>query len=493
VSEHDTQRSNGAATEQLEAVIGLEIHVQLSTATKMFCGCPLSFGDPPNTHTCPVCLGLPGSLPVANARAVHFGLMIGLALGSELAPRSIFHRKNYFYPDLPKGYQISQYNEPLCSGGRLGEVRIHRVHLEEDAAKLIHVGASGRIHGSEQSLVDFNRGGTPLAEIVTEPDIRSAEQAGEFLKLLRTTLRALGVSDVNMEQGSLRADANISLRPAGSSELGVKTELKNMNSFRFIERGIRAELARQEKIITGGGQVEQETLHFDPDSGSITSLRSKEEAHDYRYFPEPDLVPVAIGPEMIEAARADMAELPAARAERLEAEVRLSTESARALAFRGELGDFFEQALASAGGAPAEVPPQALANWLTVELVPRLEDIEDPAQSLVTPRALASLVALVSAKRVSVGVGRQVLDRLVADGGDPAEIVASEGLAAIADEGELARIVAEALAANEDAAERVRAGNDKAIGPIVGHVMRETKGRADGAEVSRLIHAQLGA
>ncbi len=277
-----------------EPVIGLEIHVQLATATKMFCGCELSFGEPPNTRTCPVCLGLPGSLPVANARAVHFGLMIGMALGCELAPRSIFHRKNYFYPDLPKGYQISQYDEPLCRGGRLSEVRIHRVHLEEDAAKLIHVGSSGRIHGSDVSIVDFNRGGTPLAEIVTEPDLRSAEQASEWLKLLRSTLRALGVSDVNMEEGSLRCDANISLRPLGTDELGVKTELKNMNSFRFIERGIRAELARQEKILRGDGQVVQETLHFDPASGAITTLRSKEEAHDYRYFPEPDLVPVAI-------------------------------------------------------------------------------------------------------------------------------------------------------------------------------------------------------
>src|ERR1700704_3967965 len=266
---------NGAAG--LEPVIGLEIHVQLATATKMFCGCDLSFGEPPNPHTGPVCLGLPGSLPVANARAVHFGLMIGLALGSELAPRSIFHRKNYFYPDLPKGYQISQYDEPLCRGGRLGEVRIHRVHLEEDAAKLTHVGASGRIHGSDTSIVDFNRGGTPLAEIVTEPDLRSPEQCNEWLKLLRGTLRQLGVSDVNMEEGSLRCDANISLRPRGSEELGVKTELKNMNSFRFIERGIKAELARQQKLLAAGGRVEQETLHFDPGSGAITSLRSKEE------------------------------------------------------------------------------------------------------------------------------------------------------------------------------------------------------------------------
>ncbi len=272
-----------------------------SSPRRRRCSAPASvtFGDPPNTHTCPVCLGLPGSLPVANARAVHFGLMIGLALGSELAPRSIFHRKNYFYPDLPKGYQISQYDEPLCRGGHLGDVRIHRVHLEEDAAKLTHLGESGRIHGSDASIVDFNRGGTPLAEIVTEPDLRSAEQAGEWLRLLRTTMRTLGVSDVNMEEGSLRCDANISLRPAGTEQLGVKTELKNMNSFRFIERGIRAEIARQQKVIDGGGTVEQETLHFDPDSGAITSLRSKEEAHDYRYFPEPDLVPVAIEEAML--------------------------------------------------------------------------------------------------------------------------------------------------------------------------------------------------
>ena len=290
----------------LEAVIGLEIHVQLATQTKMFCGCALSFGEPPNTRTCPVCLGLPGSLPVANAQAVHFGLMIGLALGSELAPRSIFHRKNYFYPDLPKGYQISQYDEPLCLGGNLGEVRIHRVHLEEDAAKLTHVGESGRIHGSDASVVDFNRGGTPLAEIVTEPDIRTAEQAGEWLRLLRTTLRALGVSDVNMEEGSLRCDANISLRPTGTETLGVKTELKNMNSFRFIERGIKAEIERQRKVIEGGDQVTQETLHYDPGSGAISSLRSKEEAHDYRYFPEPDLLPVQIDEQMLDGrARGD--------------------------------------------------------------------------------------------------------------------------------------------------------------------------------------------
>jgi len=489
-----------------EPVIGLEIHVQLATATKMFCGCELSFGDPPNTHTCPVCLGLPGSLPVANARAVHFGLMIGLALGSELAPRSIFHRKNYFYPDLPKGYQISQYDEPLCRGGRLGEVRIHRVHLEEDAAKLTHLGASGRIHGSDTSIVDFNRGGTPLAEIVTEPDLRTAEQASEWLKLLRTTLRQLGVSDVNMEEGSLRCDANISLRPAGTETLGVKTELKNMNSFRFIERGIRAEIARQKELLEGGGSVVQETLHFDPGSGAITSLRSKEQAHDYRYFPEPDLLPVAIDEQMIDAARANMTELPADRAERLRRELQLSPESAQMLAFRGELGNYFDAALA-ADAQPAP-PAQTLANWITGELAPRLIDAggegeagedtadtgvgRDPFASRVRPDALAALVGLLAAKRLSVGAARQVLDTLVAEGGDPQAIIDEQGLAAMGEGDELAGIVAAALAANGDAAQRVREGNAKAIGPIVGHVMRETKGRADGTEVARLVNEQLG-
>jgi aspartyl-tRNA(Asn)/glutamyl-tRNA(Gln) amidotransferase subunit B len=488
-----------------EPVIGLEIHVQLKTRTKMFCGCELSFGDPPNTHTCPVCLGLPGSLPVANARAVHFGLMIGMALESELAPRSIFHRKNYFYPDLPKGYQISQYDEPLCLGGRLGDVRIHRVHLEEDAAKLIHVGASGgRIQGSDESIVDFNRGGTPLAEIVTEPDLRTAEQAGEWLRLLRTTMRQLGVSDVNMEEGSLRCDANISLRPAGSEELGTKTELKNMNSFRFIERGIRAEVARQEKLLGAGERVVQETLHFDPASGTITMLRSKEEAHDYRYFPEPDLVPVAIERAMLDAAAGAMSELPAARAARLEQTLGLSPESARQLAFRSELGDYFESALAAAV-EPAP-PAQALANWISGDLLARLQDGSeasgegaggesldgDPNHSRVRPASIAALVGLASAKQISVGAARQVLDRLVAEGGDPLAIVEAEGLAAIGGGEDLAAVVAAALAANADAAERVRAGNAKAIGPIVGYVMRETKGRADGGAVTKLVHEQLG-
>jgi aspartyl-tRNA(Asn)/glutamyl-tRNA(Gln) amidotransferase subunit B len=471
---------------EYEPVIGLEIHVQLQTATKMFCGCELSFGDSPNVHTCPVCLGLPGALPVINEQAVRYAVMIGLAFECEIARRSEFHRKNYFYPDNPKGYQISQYDSPLCSGGRLGEVRIHRAHLEEDAAKLEHVSESGRIHGAERSLVDFNRCGTPLVEIVTEPDLHSPEQAREWLTLLRATLKSLGVSDVDMSQGSLRVDANVSIRPVGSSELGVKTELKNMNSFRFLERGIKAEIERQIGLLDAGEKVELETLHFDPTSGRLTPLRSKEEAHDYRYFPEPDLMPLEVSDELLFSAREALPELPATRAVRFETELGLTGTRARELAFRGELGDYFERVVAAADGASAV----ELANWIPL-LIERIGD-RDPAESRVSPASLAQLAAMVQAKEVSRDAARDVLTRLVAEGGEPRAIVEAEGLGAIGDDGALGEIVDQALASDPSAAEAVRGGNQKALGPLVGFVMRETKGRADGGEVRRLILERLG-
>jgi aspartyl-tRNA(Asn)/glutamyl-tRNA(Gln) amidotransferase subunit B len=475
---------------ELEGVIGLEIHVQLSTRTKMFCGCELSFGDEPNVHTCPICLAHPGVLPVPNQEAIRYALRIAAALDCEIAPRSIFHRKNYFYPDNPKAYQISQYDVPLATDGRLGEVRIHRAHLEEDAAKTIHLGESGRIHGSGVSLVDFNRGGTPLVEIVTEPDLRSAADAGAWARLLRTTVRQLGVSDVNMEEGSLRIDANVSVRPPGRGELGTKTELKNMNSFRFLERGIEAELARQGEVIEAGGTVVQETLHFDPEDGSLTPLRSKEEAHDYRYFPEPDLVPLAPTEAMLREARESLPELPEARMRRYEDELGLSAENAAQLVAEPEVAAYFEAACGAAAGAE----PQVVANWVTGELAAALRQADggDPAGSRVEPGALAALVGLVQGKKISHGSGKQVLAILVAEGGDPAEIVEREGLAQISDSGELGAIVTAAVDANPEAAEQVRSGNQKAIGAIVGAVMKETKGRADGSEVNRLIRERLG-
>ncbi len=477
---------------ELEAVIGLEIHVQLATRTKMFCGCELSFGDEPNVHTCPICLAHPGVLPVPNEEAIRFALKIGLALGCEIAPRSIFHRKNYFYPDNPKAYQISQYDIPIGGAGKLGDIRITRAHLEEDAAKTIHVGESGRIAASTLSLVDFNRGGTPLVEIVTEPDLRGAAEAAEWARLLRETVRQLGVSDVNMEEGSLRVDANVSVRPPGSTELGTKTELKNMNSFRFLQRGIEAELERQRELIGAGGTVEQETLHFDPASGDLTSLRSKEEAHDYRYFPEPDLVAIVPTEAMLTEARASLPELPAVRIVRYESELGLDEAQARLLAGDPSQAEYFESVLDGVDGTE----PRVVANWVTGDLTAALRAAdkgeEDYAAPTVPAAALAELIGLAAAKTISHGSGRKVLTILVEEGGDPRAIVEREGLAQMGgDDGELADIVAAAIEADPAAAEQIRAGNGKAIGAIVGAVMRETKGRADGGEVNRLIRSQL--
>jgi aspartyl-tRNA(Asn)/glutamyl-tRNA(Gln) amidotransferase subunit B len=484
---------------ELEAVIGLEIHVQLATQTKMFCGCELSFGEDPNVHTCPVCLAHPGVLPVVNEQAIRFALQIAAALECEVAPSSIFHRKNYFYPDSPKAYQISQYDVPIAGAGRLGDVRIHRAHLEEDAAKMIHVGESGRIHGSGASLVDFNRGGTPLVEIVTEPDLRSAAEAAAWARLLRETVRQLGVSDVNMEEGSLRVDANVSVRPAGSEALGTKTELKNMNSFRFLERGIEAELARQRELVEAGGSVVQETLHFHPEDGSLHPLRSKEEAHDYRYFPEPDLVPIAPTEAMLRESRESLPELPAARMARYAQAMGLESEPAAFLAADPDLAGYFELVCGEAGAeveaGEGGVEPRVVANWITGELTAALRQRggeEDFTNPTVPAASLATLIEMVAARKVSHGSGKAVLAALVAEGGDPAAIVEREGLAQISDSGELESIVAAAVDANPEAAEQVRAGNQKAIGAIVGAVMKETKGRADGGEVNRLIREKLG-
>ncbi len=474
-----------------EAVIGLEIHVQLSTRTKMFCGCELSFGDEPNVHTCPVCLGHPGTLPTINEQAIRYALMIAAALECDVPPRNEFARKNYFYPDLPKGYQISQFDQPIAVGGSFAGVGITRAHLEEDAAKLIHTGDTGRIHGSGASLVDFNRGGTPLVEIVTEPDIRSAAEAREWAQLLRETIRQLGVSDVNMEEGSLRVDGNISIRPEGSSELGVKCELKNMNSFRFLERGIEAELARQRSLLEAGEAVEQETLHFHPEDGSLTPLRSKEYAHDYRYFPEPDLVPVAPTEEMLKEAREALPELPAARRDRYVSEVGISEEAATTLAFQTAYAEFFERAMGAADGASAK----GIANWITGELVATLREAggeDDPLASKATPEAVATLAGLVESKAISHGSGKQVLAKLVAEGGDPAAIVEAEGLGQISDSGELEKVVDAAIESEPEAAQEVRDGNQKAIGRIMGAVMKQTQGRADGGAVQELIRERLG-
>jgi aspartyl-tRNA(Asn)/glutamyl-tRNA(Gln) amidotransferase subunit B len=476
------------AVTRWEPVIGLEIHTQLRTRTKMFCGCELSFGDPPNTHTCPVCLGHPGALPVTNREAVRLAALIGLALGCEVEPRSEFHRKNYFYPDLPKAYQISQYDEPLCRGGRFEylredgprEVGITRVHLEEDAAKLLHLHAGGRRAGAERSAVDFNRGGTPLVEIVTEPDVSSAADAVTFLRQLRQTLLHLGVSDVSMEEGSLRCDANVSVRPPGSGELGTKTELKNMNSFRFLGQGIEAEVARQVAILEAGGRVVQETMHFDPDTGELHPLRSKEEAHDYRYFPEPDLVPLAPAPEWVEELRASLPELPVARRRRWMAEYDISFEDAEVLSETPELAAYFEAAAAMAD-------PKAAANWTRGELRAQLRERGiEPWESEATPPRLAEIVRMVEARRITVPIGKEVLAEVISTGADPERIVEERSLGQIGDEAELAALVDRLLAEHPDQARQLREGREKVIGYFVGQAMKATGGRVDPAAVGRL-------
>ena len=462
----------------------------------MFCGCELSFGDPPNTHTCPVCLGLPGALPVVNARAIHFGIMIGLALGCEIAERSLFHRKNYFYPDLPKGYQISQYDVPLCRGGRLGDVRIHRVHLEEDAAKLDHLGTSGRIHGSDRSWVDFNRGGHAAGRdrdrarsALARAGARMAGAAADHAPPARRLRREHG--------GGVAARRRQRLGPAGGIDRARHQDRAQEHELVPLPRARRAGRDRAARSVCSSTASRwcRRRCTSTRATDTLTPLRSKEEAHDYRYFPEPDLVPILATEEMLAAARADLpAELPAERAARFEHELGLNADTARLFAFRTELGDYFERALAAAGGngEQRQVDPVELANWIP-QLVERIGSDTDPAGSNVAPESLATLATMVKAKEVSRDAAREVLTRLVAEGGDPRAIVEREGLGALtAEDDGLGELVDRAIASDPAAAEQVRSGNMKAIGPLVGYVMRETKGRADGGEITRLIRERLG-
>lgn len=463
-----------------EAVVGLEIHVQLKTETKMFCRCANVWGEEPNTRTCPVCLAHPGALPVPNRRAIEWTIKLGLALGCDIAGRAVFARKHYFYPDLPKGYQVSQYEEPLCLAGRFtvpepgGErtIGIVRAHLEEDAAKTIHVGgAAGRIHGAETSLVDFNRGGTPLVEIVTEPDLRTPDEARRFLQLLRQTVVELGISDAEMEKGSLRCDANVSVRRAGETGFRTKTELKNMNSFGFVAKGIEAEAARQIALYEAGEAVVQETLHFDPQSGSISPLRSKEEADDYRYFPEPDLVPVEPSAELVERLRAGVGELPGARIRRLEPAV--GFDLAEGLVTSGRDG-LFERV---AGDR------RSVANVLMNQLAGAGVDAEavDPVE----------LGLLIEARE---RIPRKTFDEAIARAGDPG-FHAAEYLeeTAISDAGELDPLIDGVLAANPGQVDAYLGGKEGLLGFFVGQVMKATGGAADAKVVNELLREKLRA
>ena len=478
-----------------EPVIGLEIHVQLKTRTKMFCGCATSFGEEPNTHVCPVCLGHPGTLPVINERAVEYATRIALALGCRVGGPTIFHRKNYFYPDLPKGYQISQFDQPLGVGGHLdvelesGEtfrVGITRVHMEEDAGKLVHSGgATGRIHGADHSLVDFNRGGTPLVEIVSEPDIRSPEQARSFLTQLKSLLEHLDVSDVNMEEGSMRCDANVSLRAAGA-ELGTKTELKNMNSFRFLQRGLDAEIERQEDILEAGERVTQATVHFDPTTSSISVLRSKEEAHDYRYFPEPDLTPIELDSEYVERVRASLPEFPAARKERMMRTYDLTAYDAGVLSANRSLGDYFERVADIVGDG------KVAANWVTGDFAAYVNGVGlQVEQSVVGPEALAELLGLVAEGTLSGKMAKEVFAEMTETGRGARAIVEERGLGQISDSAALEAVVAAVVAANPGQAEEFRQGRDKVFGFFVGQVMKETKGQANPHLVNELLRRRL--
>jgi aspartyl-tRNA(Asn)/glutamyl-tRNA(Gln) amidotransferase subunit B len=483
--------------ETFEPVIGLEVHVQLATRTKAFCGCPSSFGEEPNSSTCSVCLGLPGALPVLNATAVAFALRLGLATSCEIRRRSRFARKNYFYPDLPKGYQISQYDEPLCQGGRVevdeaGEgsgphaVRLTRIHMEEDAGKNLHTGGG-------HSLVDFNRSGVPLCEVVSEPDLRSADEAVAYLKALRTLVRWIGVSDGNMEEGSLRCDANVSVRPRGQERLGTRVELKNINSFKHVKSAIEYEIVRQAELVQQGGQVVQETRLWDVDRGVSRSMRSKEEAHDYRYFPEPDLPPLVIDEAWIGEVQAAMPELPPARRARFESQYGLPGYDARLLTSERELGEYFE-AMLDERAVGARVDAKRAANWVTSELLARVADARDVMNAErcpVRPVELGRLCALIDEGTISGKIAKDVFARMWQSGRGAREIVESEGLVQVSDSGAIEQAVREVVARNLKQKEQYRAGKTAVLGFFVGQVMRATGGKANPERVNELLRKVL--
>ncbi|MFT4218600.1 MAG: Asp-tRNA(Asn)/Glu-tRNA(Gln) amidotransferase subunit GatB [Micropruina sp.] len=481
-----------------DPALGLEVHVELNTASKMFCGCSTAFGAAPNTQTCPVCLGLPGALPVVNAQAIESVIRIGLALNCSIAPWCRFARKNYFYPDMPKNFQTSQYDEPICFDGWTEvevdgvtyRVEIERVHMEEDAGKLTHVGGStGRIQGADHSLLDYNRAGVPLMEIVTKPVLGTGAAAPKvaraYMAQLRELLRALGVSDVRMEQGSLRCDANVSLAPSGSDVLGTRTETKNVNSLRSVERALTYEIQRQGEVLASGGRVHQETRHWHEDGGYTSPGRSKEQAEDYRYFPEPDLVPVAPAPEWVADLRLTLPEPPAQRRRRLVAEWGFTELEMRDVSGTGSLDLIVETV--TAGAAPG-----AARKWWSGELARRANaagvELEDVG---ITPGQVAELQVLIDAGTINDKLARQVIDGVLAGEGSPAEVVEARGLAVVSDDGALTAAVDAAIAANPDVAQRIRDGKVQAAGALIGAVMKAMRGQADAARVRELILERL--
>jgi aspartyl-tRNA(Asn)/glutamyl-tRNA(Gln) amidotransferase subunit B len=471
-----------------ETIVGLEVHAQLATRTKIWCGCSTEFGAPPNTQTCPVCLGHPGSLPVLNAKVVDYAIRAGLAVGCRINEKSVFARKNYFYPDLPKGYQISQYDVPLCEWGKLeigsGEktktINIRRIHIEEDAAKNLHGAAEG------VSVIDYNRGGTPLIEIVSEPDMRSSDDAVEYFKALRSIVLALGINDANMEEGNLRCDANVSVRPAGSTELRTRVELKNLNSFRFLKAAIEYEVQRQIEAYTSGEKIVQETRLWDTAKGETRSLRSKEEANDYRYFPDPDLLPLTVPEARVAEVRAALPELPRAKALRLTKEKGVAAADAFTITNEPALAAYFERCLV------AYPEGKRLANWFVGELARVLNEKLTTLETLrFTPEQLAALLKLVDAGTISNNAAKEVFADMVASGSDPAQIVQTKGLAQVSDTGAIEAAADKIIAANPGELEKYRSGKKNLIGFFVGQVMKEMKGKGNPGLVNEVLRRKL--